>query len=261
MFSTPESVNAVLRALIATMPEKTERAANHDKPDAARQFLTTAAALPLLASNLRAQPTRRPRVAAIYTIFRFRSHAHNILENFLCPFLFNGKRMESPCEIVSFYADQRSPEGDTTDEVARQFKIPVYRTIADALTLGGRELAVDAVLLIGEHGEYSFNRLGQHEYPRKRFFDEIIAVMRRANRYVPIFNDKHLSYRWDWSRQMYDFCAKHRVPFMAGSSVPLAPRPALPWRSRRMRRSRKRFRSTAAASNRMTFTPWKCFNR
>src|SRR5262249_62416767 len=94
----------------------------------------------------------------------------------------------------------------------------------EALTLGGKELAVDAVLSIGEQGNYPVNKLGQQEYPRKRFFDEITAVMRQAKRYVPMFNDKHLSYRWDWAREMYDFCQKHRLPFMAGSSVPLAPR-------------------------------------
>ncbi len=194
-----------------------------------RDFLNAAAVLPFATATLSAaQPARRPRVAAVYTVFRFRSHAHNIIENFLTPYLFNGKRLESPCEVVSFYADQRSPEGDTTDEVARRFKIPVHRTIEGALTLGGRELAVDAVLLIGEHGEYPHNRLGQHEYPRKRFFDEIVAVMRRSNRYVPIFNDKHLSYQWTWARQMHDFCQEHNAPFMAGSSVPLAQRrPAL----------------------------------
>src|SRR5262249_44246922 len=72
------------------------------------------------------------------------------------------------------------------------------------------------------------NKLGQHEYPRKRFFDEITRVMRESDRYVPMFNDKHLSYRWDWSRGMYDFCQKHNLPYMAGSSVPLAQRrPAL----------------------------------
>jgi hypothetical protein len=194
-----------------------------------RAFVTTAAALPIVASRLSAaQGNRRPCVAAIYTVFRFRSHAHNILENFLKPYLFNGKRMESPCDVVSFYADQRAPTGDTTDEVARLHKIPVFRTIEGALTLGGRDLAVDAVLLIGEHGEYPTNRLGQHEYPRKRFFDEIVAVMRRSGRFVPIFNDKHFSYQWEWAREMYETCQRHRIPFMAGSSVPLAQRqPAL----------------------------------
>ena len=194
-----------------------------------RQLLGATAVLPLLGTTLPAiQPARRPRVAAIYTVFRFRSHAHNILENFLMPYLFNGKRTLSPCEVVSFHADQRSPQNDTTDEVARRFKIPLFKTIEGAMTLGGKELAVDAVLSIGEHGEYPTNRLGQHEYPRKRFFDEITAVMRNSNRFVPLFNDKHLSIHWSWSRAMYDFCQKHRLPFMAGSSVPLAQRrPAL----------------------------------
>jgi hypothetical protein len=112
--------------------------------------------------------------------------------------------------------------------VAKQFKIPVYKTIADALCLGGKELAVDAVLAIGEHGNYPTNKLGQVEYPRKRFFDESVAVMRKANRFVPYFNDKHLSYRWDWAREMYDTAQKLKIPLMAGSSVPLAQRiPAL----------------------------------
>src|SRR5262249_47690193 len=114
--------------------------------------------------------------------------------------------------------------GDLTQDVSRRFKIPVYRTIAEALTCGGKELTVDAVLSIGEHGNYSTNKLRQVEYPRKRFFDEIVAVMRKSNRFVPIFNDKHLSYRWDWSREMYDTCQKHKIPFLAGSSVPLAQR-------------------------------------
>jgi hypothetical protein len=194
-----------------------------------RQFLGSAAALPFIGSRLFAgQPARRPRVAAIYTVMRFRSHAHNILENFLTPYLFNGRRLEPQCDVVSFYADQRATDGDETDDVARRFRIPVYRTIAEAMKLGGRELAVDAVLLIGEHGDYPHNQLGQHEYPRKRFFDEAVAVMRQANRFVPIFNDKHFSYRWDWARQMYDACQEHRIPFMAGSSVPLTERrPAL----------------------------------
>ena len=189
-----------------------------------RRAFLAATALPLLEGSLLAAQPRRPRVAAIYTVFRFRSHAHNILENFLTPYLFNGKRLESPCDVVSFYADQRAPENDTTDEIARRFKIPVQRTIEGALTLGGKELAVDAVLLIGEHGEYGSNRLGQYQYPRKRFFDEIAAVLRRSNRFVPIFNDKHLSFHWRWAREMYDDCERHRIPFMAGSSVPLGQR-------------------------------------
>jgi hypothetical protein len=166
----------------------------------------------------------RPRVAAIYTVLRHRSHAQNILENFLQPYLFNGRVIDPGMDVVSLYADQRVDEGDRTDEVSRRFRVPVYRTIREALVRGGKELACDAVLLIGEHGEYPVNKLGQTEYPRKRFFDEIVAVMTESRRFVPIFNDKHLAYRWDWSKEMYDTARKHQIPFMAGSSVPLAQR-------------------------------------
>jgi hypothetical protein len=163
-------------------------------------------------------------VAAVYTVLHFRSHAFNFLENFLRPYLFNGRRTESGCDVVALYADQTARDGDLTAATARHFRIPVYRTIAEALCRGGRELAVDAVLSIGEHGTYPTSRLGQAEYPRKRFFDEAVAVMRRAGRFVPLFNDKHLSFRWDWAREMYDTARRLAVPLMAGSSVPLAQR-------------------------------------
>ncbi len=176
--------------------------------------LTGAAAVPI---------GRRPRVAAIFTVLRFRSHAYNILENFLGPYYFCGKLVDPGVDVVSFYADQ-FPEDDMTREVARRFKIPLYSSIDQALCMGGKQLSVDAVLSIGEHGDYPYNARGQHLYPRKRFFDESISVMERSNRYVPFFNDKHLSYRWDWAKQMYDTARSHGMPLLAGSSVPLAQR-------------------------------------
>src|SRR5205085_11261007 len=171
-----------------------------------RQALQAMFGVPLVAAaGVRAEPARRPRVAAVYTVCYHRSHAHVLLENFLTPFLFNGKVMEPSVEVVSLYADQRSTaknSPDLTDEITRRFKVPLYKTINDALTLGGKEVAVDAGLSIGEHGNYPANKLGVREYPRKRFFDEIVASMRHSNRFVPIFNDKHLSFRWDWAREM-----------------------------------------------------------
>ena len=170
-----------------------------------------------------ARRNKRPRVAAIFTVLRFRSHAYNILENFLGPYYFNGKLTDPGVDVVSFYADQ-FPEDDMAREVSKRFEIPLYASINDAMCVGGRNLDVDAALLIGEHGDYSYNAVGQHLYPRKRFFDEAVAVMRRAVRYIPIFNDKHLSYRWDWAKEMYDTARRHKMPLLAGSSVPLAQR-------------------------------------
>ncbi|MGC3967417.1 MAG: hypothetical protein QM775_08630 [Pirellulales bacterium] len=181
--------------------------------------------LSLASTSLLAGATtaRKPRVAAIFTELRFRSHAFNILENFFAPYLFRGELVDPGCEVVSFYADQ-FPKDDMAREVSKRLGVPLFATIDEALCRGGRKLDVDAVLSIGEHGEYPFNELGQHEYPRKRFFDEAVAVMRRSDRFVPLFNDKHYSFRRDWSQEMYDAARRDKFPLMGGSSVPLAER-------------------------------------
>jgi hypothetical protein len=162
-------------------------------------------------------------VAVVLTVFYERSHAHVILENFLMPYLFNGKETDSGVDVVSFYVDQ-FPSGDMARDTAKRYGIPIYDSIDKALCRGGDTLAVDAVLSIGEHGNYPSNALGQKMYPRKRFFDEIIAVMKRSKRSVPIFNDKHLSYSWKQAQEMYQTANKMKIPFLAGSSVPLAQR-------------------------------------
>lgn len=186
--------------------------------------LAGAAAATCLTTIANGEPNKRLKVAAIFTEFTHRSHAHCILENFLEPYYFRGKVTDSGCDVVSFFADQLPDRRDMARAVAKAYRIPLYATIADALTLGGKELAVDAVLSIGEHGRYPRNEKGQREYPRKRFFDEIVKVFRSSSRVVPVFNDKHLSYRWDWAKEMYDTARDMNIPLMAGSSVPLAQR-------------------------------------
>jgi hypothetical protein len=191
-----------------------------------RGFLRTAvgaAAIGALGRSPAAEAPR-PKVAAVFTEFTYRSHAHCILENFLQPYYFNGQITDPGCDVVSFYADQFPAGRDMAREVARVYKIPIYPTISDALCCGGKTLAVDAVLSIGEHGNYPTNSKGQREYPRKRFFDDIVAVIRPTGRAIPLFNDKQLSFRWDWAKAMYDTARELRLPFMAGSSVPLAHR-------------------------------------
>jgi hypothetical protein len=167
---------------------------------------------------------QRPRVAAVITEFTHRSHAHVILENFLAPYYFNGKLTDPGIDVVSFYVDQFPAGRDMAREVAKQYNIDIYPTIAESLQLGGPALAVDGVLSIGEHGSYPRSDRGSIMYPRKRFFDEIVAVFRQSGRVVPLFNDKHLSYRWDWADEIARVARELQIPFMAGSSVPLAQR-------------------------------------
>ena len=42
----------------------------------------------------------RPKVAVIFTSFFYRSHTHVLLENFLQPYLFNGRRTDPGVEVV-----------------------------------------------------------------------------------------------------------------------------------------------------------------
>jgi hypothetical protein len=97
----------------------------------------------------------------------------------------------------------------------------VYQNIADALRCGGPKLAVDAVLIIGEHGEYPLNDKGQKLYPRYEFFEQCVNVFEQDGRSVPVYNDKHLSYSFEKAKRMVD--ASHRLgfPMLAGSSLPV----------------------------------------
>src|SRR5207244_2983620 len=93
--------------------------------------------------------------------------------------------------------------------------------IAEAITLGKKEVAVDGVLCIGEHGRYPSNDRGQILYPRRRFFEETANVFAQYKRAVPAFNDKHLAATWTDAKWMYDRARELHVPFLAGSSLPV----------------------------------------
>src|SRR5262249_19768091 len=128
-----------------------------------RQFLAGAsasAAMSLLPRLVSSEASRRLKVAAVFTEFTYRSHAHVIIEHFLEPYYFTGQVTDSGCDVVSFFGDQ-FPESEMARDVAKAYQIPIYSTIAGALTLGGQSLAVDAVLSIGEHGTYPRNEKGQ----------------------------------------------------------------------------------------------------
>lgn len=180
-----------------------------------RQLLAAAGAAPL------ALAVERPKIAAVVTEYRKYSHAQHIVDRFLEGYGWNGAHHHPPMDLVSLYVDQRS-KGDLTPDRATRFPaMKVYPTIAEALTLGGSKLAVDGVMLVGEHGRYPRNEKRQTKYPRYEFFQQIVKVFEASGRGVPVFNDKHLSWNWDWAREMYDTAKRLNFAFMAGSSLPV----------------------------------------
>ena len=165
--------------------------------------------------------SKRPRIAAIVTEYRKFSHAQHIVDRFLEGYGWNSRHHYPEMDIVSLYVDQVKENDLSRERAARFPTMRLYTTIADALTLGGDDLAVDGVLLIGEHGDYPANEKGQRLWPRYEMFKQIVAVYRMTGKTAPIFNDKHLSWKWEWAKEMYDTAQSMGFALMAGSSLPV----------------------------------------
>ena len=158
------------------------------------------------------------KIAAVVTVYTHNSHADVIVSRLLQGFNLDGKEPRPNLKLVSLFTDQ-VPDGDKSRKLAAEHGFKIFPTIAETLTLGGGELAVDGVLLVGEHGKYDTSETGQVMYPRRRFFEETAAVFRRSKRAVPVFSDKHLSWNWADAKWMVDTARELGAPLMAGSSI------------------------------------------
>lgn len=167
-----------------------------------------------------AKPVVRPKVALVGTVVRKLSHAQHFVDRLLEGYGWQGGHHQTAVELVSMYVDQ-FPEGDLARERSKRHNVPIYPTTAEALTRGGSKLAVDGVLIIGEHGEYPKNELGQTLYPRYPFFKQCVKMFEDSGRSVPVFNDKHLSTDWDHCVEMVADSKRLGFPFLAGSSLPV----------------------------------------
>src|SRR5690606_30768267 len=141
------------------------------------------------------QPAGPKRLAVVTTLWNYRSHAWHMAERFLHGYPLEGRWHRPDIQVVSAYGDQR-PEDDLSQDRADRYGFEIYPSVAAALRSGGEKLAVDAVLLIGEHGDYPVNDFGQKLYPRYELFSQIAGVFRQEGRSVPVFNDKHLSWKF-----------------------------------------------------------------
>jgi len=167
----------------------------------------------------------RPKLAAVVNIYFKYSHAQHIVDRYLYGYGWRGTHHRPAMDVVALYVDQVG-KGDLSRSRAEQFpSMRIYPSVAEALTLGGSKLAVDGVIVVGEHGDYPRNQKGQTQYPRWEYFQQIIRVFKDSHRSVPMFNDKHLSWNWDWAKEMYDTSRSMDFAFMAGSSL------AVTWRT------------------------------
>jgi hypothetical protein len=196
---------------------------NSTSPITRREALAGAAATALLGGLSRPargdESTKPKSVAAVITAYRRGLHADVLLGKILEGWKQDGGPGPA-LHLASMYVDQ-FPAGDLARPMAEKHGVPIFDTIEGAVTVGGEGIPVDGVISIGEHGDYPWNDKGQHLYPRRRFFEEIAAAFEKHGRVVPVFNDKHLGPEWDDALWMYNRARELKIPFMAGSSMPV----------------------------------------
>lgn len=178
------------------------------------------------ASQLSAQASKE-KVAAVVTMYtndgRLNTHANVIIGRLLDGYSPDGVFTPPRTRLVSMYTDQ-VPPADLSRGLAEKHGFRIFPTVREALTLGGGDLAVDAVCFVGEHGMYPTNERGQKLYPRYELMERIVEVFRRTGKIAPVFSDKHFFYSWQKAKQMYDWSRELNFPLMAGSSIPLTVR-------------------------------------
>jgi hypothetical protein len=184
-----------------------------------RAFIGTVAGASL-GATVRGAEAPRKKIALIGTENRTHSHAQHFIDRFLLGYGWRGEWRKPAVDLASLYIDQ-FPAGDLARGRAKQFNVPIFPGIREALCLGGGKLAVDGVVIIGEHGDYPKNERGQRLYPRHAWFKQVVKVFEESGRAVPVFNDKHLSTDWAKCAEMVADAKRLGFPFLAGSSLPV----------------------------------------
>lgn len=163
---------------------------------------------------------RKPRIAVLVSYWAFtRSHADWIVNKLIDGYWWDGAHTDSRVEVVSVYIHQLQESG-LGQKVCQAKNIPIFKTVGEAVTLGGKDLAVDGVVIVAEHGEYATDLKGHWLLPRWWIFQQVIQVFEKSKRSVPIFNDKHLSYNWDEAKWMFNKSRELNFPLTGGSSIP-----------------------------------------
>lgn len=180
--------------------------------------LATFTGIPTVAAAQNLQ--HRPRIACLVSYWAAtRSHADWIICKLMDGYWWQGAHTPSRVDVVSVYIHQFD-ESELGQKVCKAKNIPIFKTVAEAVSLGGKELAVDGVVIVGEHGNYATDLKGHWLLPRWWIYSQVIRVFEQSKRSVPVFNDKHLSYNWDEARWMFDKSRELNFPLTGGSSIP-----------------------------------------
>jgi hypothetical protein len=166
-------------------------------------------------------PQTLPRIAVCVSFWGGPgSHADWIICKLMDGYWWQGAHTPSRVEVVSAYIHQFDTSG-LGQKVCKAKNIPIYKTVGEAVSLGAKELAVDGVVIVGEHGNYPTDLKGHWLLPRWWIYQQVVRVFEHSKRSAPVFNDKHLSYNWDDAKWMFDKSRELNFPLTGGSSIPV----------------------------------------
>ena len=190
-----------------------------DRREFAKSIAAGSLCLTTLGAVARAAEPRK-KIAFLGTDVYQHSHSQHFLDRFAMGYAMGGKWHAPRVELASVYIDQFN-DRDIGKQRIERYGLKQFPSDEEALTLGGSKLAVDGVVIIGEHGQYPKNDLGQTLYPRYEWFKKVVKVFEASGRAVPVFNDKHLSTDWGQCAEMVAYSKRLKFPFYAGSSLPV----------------------------------------
>lgn len=165
-----------------------------------------------------------PQIAGLATVYYPNSHADLILGRLVQGYTLEDRGEYPQLKLASLHVEQ-FPANDMARALTARRGVPLYASAREALTRGGKQLAVDGVMLIAEHGQYPESDTGQFVFPKRPMFAEIVKLCEPSGCTPPVFIDKHLSDNWQDAKWIYDEARRLKLPLMAGSTLPLL------WRS------------------------------
>lgn len=164
-------------------------------------------------------PDKLPKVAGVTTVYHHNSHSDVLFSRMTETDSLDWTGRKPNLDLTSVYVDQ-FPENDIGRAHSEKYQFPLVKSVPQALTNEQGDLAVDGVLLVGEHGDYPRSDTTQIIYPKRRLFSEIVDTFRKTGKVVPVFCDKHLADNWEDAKWIYDQSKEMDFPLMAGSSIP-----------------------------------------
>ena len=119
---------------------------------------------------------KRPRLACLVSYWGLpTSHADWIVNKLIDGYWWKGAHTPSRVDVVSVYIHQFDTSS-LGQKVCKAKSIPIFKTVGEAVTLGGNELAVDGVVIVAEHGNYPTDLKGHWLLPRWWIYQQVIRV-------------------------------------------------------------------------------------